>query len=284
VKVTRVANALGAEVRGLRIADVDEDAAREIEKLLWQYQVLFFPNQHPSVDQHVAFGEHFGELAGHPHLKNPESDHEKIFELHASQGGVADEWHSDLTFMEQPSICSILHMIKCPEVGGDTLWANLYRVFEELSPPMQELCEGLSAIHNAEPHGRPEVMHAHPLVRIHPETGRKVLFVNEHFTRRIVELSRAESDNLLRYLTGFISHPRFHLRYRWSEGTVAMWDNRCTQHSVLNDFEGERVIQRVTIMGDEVEGAPPRWKPYRRSSGKSDTIRHDRLLRDYLRK
>ncbi len=122
------------------------------------------------------------------------------------------------------------------------------------------------------------------MTRLRPETGRKVLFVNEHFTRRVVELSRAESDNLLRYLTGFISQPRFHLRYRWSEGTVAMWDNRCTQHSVLNDFEGERVIQRVTIMGDEVEGAPPRWKPYRRPSGKSDTIRHDRLLRDYFRK
>ena len=284
MRVTRVASALGAEVRGIRIADVDHDAAREIEKLLWQYQVLFFPDQRPSVDEHVAFGQHFGELAGHPHLKSPESDHEKIFELRASRGGVADEWHSDLTFMEQPSIYSILHMVKCPDVGGDTLWANLYQVFEELSSPMQELCEGLTAIHNAEPHGRPEVMHAHPLVRIHPETGRKVLFVNEHFTRRVVELSRAESDNLLRYLTGFISQPRFHLRYRWSEGTVAMWDNRCTQHSVLNDFEGERVIQRVTVMGDEVEGAPPRWKPYRRPGGKSDTIRHDRLLRDYFRK
>ncbi len=284
MRVTRVASALGAEVRGIRIADVDDDAAREIEKLLWQYQVLLFPGQQLSVDEHVAFGQHFGELAGHPHLKSPESDHEKIFELRASRGGVADEWHSDLTFMEQPSIYSILHMVKCPDVGGDTLWANLYQVFEELSSPMQELCEGLTAIHNAEPHGRPEVMHAHPLVRIHPETGRKVLFVNEHFTRRVVELSRAESDNLLRYLTVFISHPRFHLRYRWSEGTVAMWDNRCTQHSVLNDFEGERVIQRVTIMGDEVEGAPPRWKPYRRPGAKSDTIRHDRLLRDYFRK
>ncbi len=284
MRVTRVASALGAEVRGIRIADVDHDAVREIEKLLWQYQVLLFPGQPLSVDEHVAFGQHFGELAGHPHLKSPESDHEKVFELRASRGGIADEWHSDLTFMEQPSIYSILHMMKCPDVGGDTLWANLYQVFEELSSPMQELCEGLTAIHNAEPHGRPEVMHAHPLVRIHPETGRRVLFVNEHFTRRVVELSRAESDNLLRYLTGFISHPRFHLRYRWSEGTVAMWDNRCTQHSVLNDFEGERVIQRVTVMGDEVEGAPPRWKPYRRPGGKSDTIRHDRLLRDYLRK
>jgi taurine dioxygenase len=283
VKVERVASALGAEVRGIRIAEVDDDAAREIEEVLWRHQVLFFPEQHPSVDEHVAFGQRFGELAGHPHLKNLESEHEKIFELHASQGGVADEWHSDLTFMERPSIYSILHMMKCPDLGGDTLWANLYQVFEELSPPMQELCEGLTAIHNAEPHGRPEKMHAHPLVRVHPETGRKVLFANEHFTRRLVELSRAESDNLLGYLTRFIAHPRFNLRYRWAPGTLAMWDNRCTQHSVLNDFEGERVIQRVTIMGDEVEGSPPRWPPYRRPGGRSDTFRHDRILRDYLR-
>jgi taurine dioxygenase len=284
MKVTQVAKALGAEVRDIRIADANADIAREIEKLLWQHQVLFFPDQHPSVAEHVAFGELFGELAGHPHLRNFESDHAKIFELHGSRGGVADEWHSDLTFMEKPSICSILHMVECPEMGGDTLWANLYQVFEELSPPLQELCEGLTAIHNAEPHGRPEVMHAHPLVRLHPETGRKVLFVNEHFTRRIVELSREESDNLLRYLTGFLSHPRFHLRYRWRPGTVAMWDNRCTQHSVLNDFDGERLIQRVTIMGDEVEGAAPRWQPYRRPGGKSDTYRKDQLLRDYFRK
>jgi len=284
VKATRIASALGAEVRGIRIADVDEDAAREIEKLLWQHQVLFFPDQHPSIDEHVAFGQHFGELAGHPHLPNPESDNEKIFELYGSRGGVADEWHSDLTFKEQPSIYSILQMIECPEMGGDTLWANLYQVFEELSPPLQDLCEGLSAIHNARPHGRPEVMHAHPLVRIHPETGRKVLFVNEQFTRRIVELSREESDNLLGYLTGLIAQPRFNLRYQWSNGTVAMWDNRCTQHSVLNDFEGERIIQRVTIMGDEVEGASPRWEPYRHPRGKSDAFRRDGILREYFGK
>jgi taurine dioxygenase len=283
LKVTRLARALGAEVRGIDVADVDDEGAREIERLVWEHQVLFFPDQHPTVEAHVAFGERFGELQGHPHLKNAETEHDKIFELHASRGGVADEWHSDLTFMPRPSIYSILHMKRAPELGGDTLWANLYQVFEELSPPLRELCEGLSALHNAEPHGRPEVMTVHPLVRVHPETGRKVLFVNEHFTRRIVEMSRAESDTLLAYFARLTAHPRFSIRYHWTEGTVAMWDNRCTQHSVLNDFEGERVIQRVTIMGDVVEGATPRWGPYERPGGRSDTIRHDQLLRQYLR-
>ena len=174
-------------------------------------------------------------------------------------------------------------MLRCPPVGGDTLWSSTYRAYEELSPPLQELCEGLTAIHNAEPHGRPEKMHRHPLVRVHPETGRKVLYVNEHFTRRIVELSRVESDVLLGHLTRWVGSPRFTVRYQWRPNTVAMWDNRCTQHSVLNDFEGERVIQRVTVMGDEVRGSEPRWAPYERPGGRSDTIRHDRLLKDYLR-
>jgi taurine dioxygenase len=176
-------------------------------------------------------------------------------------------------------------MVKCPPVGGDTMWANLYRAFDELSPPLRDLCEGLSALHNAEPHGKPEVMTVHPVVRVHPETGRKVLYVNEHFTRRIVEMSRDESDVLLGHLTRWLASPRFTLRYRWSEGTVAMWDNRCTQHFVLNDFDEERVIQRVTVMGDKPMGAAPRWEPYikTREGGLSVVARHDQLLRQYFR-
>jgi taurine dioxygenase len=282
-KITRLAAALGAEICGVDLAKLDADEARTIEELLWEHQVLFFPEQELGLDDHVAFGEHFGRLEGHPHLKNPTTRHPKVFELAASGGGVADEWHTDLTFRADPAIYSILKMIRCPDVGGDTLWASTYRAYEELSPPLQDLCSGLTAIHNAEPHGRPEVMTVHPVVRTHPETGRKVLYVNEHFTRRIVELSRAESDLLLGYLTHWVSSPRFTVRYSWRAGTVAMWDNRCTQHTVLNDFEGERIIQRVTVMGDAPQGEPPRWEPYSRITGRSDTIRHDRLLRDHLR-
>lgn len=285
MEVVRLSGSLGAEVRGIPLSQVDSSGAQEILSLLTEHLVLFFPDQQLSKEEHVAFGQHFGKLEGHPNLKNPFStDQPEIFELAATRGGIADEWHSDLTFLPRPSIYAILHMKRTPSLGGDTQWANLYQVFDELSPPMQDLCQGLTALHNAEPHGKPEVMTVHPLVRVHPGTGRKVLFVNEHFTRRIVELSRSESDNLLGYLTRFIAHPRFALRYHWSEGTVAMWDNRCTQHTVLNDFEGERIIQRVTVMGDEVTGtAEPRWQPYERPGGRSDTTRHDRLLRRHLR-
>jgi taurine dioxygenase len=147
---------------------------------------------------------------------------------------------------------------------------------------MKELCEGLTALHDADPHGHSERMAVHPVVRVHPETGRKSLFVNEHFTRRIVELSHEESASLLGFLTRWATSPRFTVRYRWSQGTVAMWDNRCTQHNVLDDFEGERLIQRVTVMGDRPEAAAPRrWQPFIKTL--SAASRHDRQLRQYLK-
>ena len=282
LQVTRLAAALGAEVRGLELAAVDDDDVATIQALLSEHLVLFFPEQHPTLDEHVAFGRRFGPLAGHPHLKNPFTEHPEIFELAASRGGVADEWHTDLTFRSDPALMSILHMVRCPAVGGDTMWSSLYRAFEELSPPLRELCEGLTALHDAAPHGRPDQMTVHPVVRVHPVTGRKVLYVNEHFTRRIVELSRTESDLLLGYLTKWVANPSFTLRYRWSKGTVVIWDNRCTQHFVLNDFDEERIIQRVTVMGDEPVGAPPRWEPYTRTGNPGAASRHDRQLRDYL--
>jgi taurine dioxygenase len=196
-------------------------------------------------------------------------------------GGIADEWHSDLTCAAEPSVLAILQMAKCPEVGGDTLWANMYRAYETLSPAMREFCEGLTALHDADPHGHSERTAIHPVVRIHPETGRKSLFVNEHFTRRIVELSHQESDALLGFLVRWAASPRFTVRYRWTAGTIAIWDNRCTQHHVLDDFEGERLIQRVTVMGDRPRAAvAPRWQPF--ISPLSAASRHDRQLAKHL--
>ena len=123
----------------------------------------------------------------------------------------------------------------------------------------------------------------HPLVKRHPVTGRKALYVNEHFTRRIVQMNATESEMLLGFLTRWVQNPRFTVRYRWAENTVAMWDNRCTQHFVLNDFEGERVIQRVTVMGDKPQGPQPRWQPWVRDGRMSATSRHDRQLHQFLK-
>ncbi|MEX2326939.1 MAG: TauD/TfdA family dioxygenase, partial [Pseudomonadales bacterium] len=238
--VKRLAGALGAEVRGIELSKATTDDIAAIKQLLLDHLVLFFPQQHPAIEDHVTFGRQFGKLEGHPNLKNPYTQHPEVFELAATAGGVADEWHTDITFQDEPALMSILHMVKCPEVGGDTMWSSLYAAYDELSPPMKALCEGLTALHDALPHNRPDKMAVHPVVRVHPETGGKALYVNEHFTRRIVEMNATESRSLLDYLTNWVTNPRFTIRYRWTEGTVAMWDNRCTQHFVLNDFEGER--------------------------------------------
>ena len=283
--VTKLTAALGAEVVGLRLGQCTEQDVAAIWDLLHEHQVLFFPDQHPSVDEHVTFGAQFGQLEGHPNLKNAFIDHPEIFELAATKGGIADEWHTDITFQDQPALMSVLHMKQCPETGGDTMWASMTRAYDELSPPMQTLCDGLTALHDALPHNRPDKTAIHPVVRVHPVTGKKALYVNEHFTRRIVEMNAAESEMLLRHLTRWVSNPRFTVRYRWAPGTIAMWDNRCTQHFVINDFVGERIIQRVTVMGDKPEGVGgPKWEPFVRSGPLSATSRFDRQLHQHLRK
>ena len=280
--VKRLAGALGGEVRGVDLARVSAGDVDAIKQLLLEHMVLFFPGQQLSVDEHVAFGRHFGELEGHPNLKNPFTQHPELFELAATRGGVADEWHTDLTFQSEPALLSVLKMVRCPSIGGDTLWASLYAAYDELSAPMRDLCDGLTALHDALPHNRPDKMAVHPVVRVHPLTGRRALYVNEHFTRRIVEMSATESDTLLGYLTRWVASPRFTVRYRWTEGTIAIWDNRCTQHFVLNDFTGERIIQRVTVMGDKPAGSPPRWDPWVRPGPLTATSRLDRQLHQYL--
>ena len=278
-----LAGCLGAEITGPELACMDKDQASLIRSLLLEHLVLFFPEQYLDIDAHVHMGEHFGELAAHPNLNNPFTHHPNVFELAASHGGIADEWHSDISFNAHPSKMSILNMIESPEVGGDTLWSSAYAAFEGLSQPMQELCLGLSALHDAAPHGSPDICTIHPVVRVHPETGRRALFVNEHFTRRIVEMSHQESQLLLDYLISWISSPRFTVRYKWQSGTIAMWDNRCTQHFVLSDFSGQRIIQRVTVMGDTPEAAQPgKWSPYVRQENAGATSRYDQQLNDFL--
>lgn len=283
ISIDRLAAALGAEIHGLALNRVDDDTIETIESLLHEHLVLFFPEQFLNIEAHVALGEHFGPLDSHPHLENPFTRHPQVFELAASHGGVADEWHSDISFSTEPSVMSILNMVECPSVGGDTMWASTCAAYDALSAPLKDLCDGLSALHDATPHGKPEINAIHPVVRIHPVTKRKALFVNQHFTRRIVELSFEESNLLLDYLVRWVAQPRFCLRYRWQKGTIAIWDNRCTQHFVVGDFDEQRIIQRVTVMGDKPEAAePPRWEPYVRNEIVGATSRYDQQLNDAL--
>jgi taurine dioxygenase len=283
-QLKQLSGSLGAEISGPKLAQASEAEIALIKQLLLEHLVLFFPAQSPSVQEQIAFGRHFGPLEGHPNLVEDSQLPPEIFELRASAGGVADEWHTDLTCQDNPAVMSILHMVTCPDNGGDTMWTNLAAAYDELSEPMKSLCDGLSALHDAHAHDHAEQTAIHPVVRIHPETGRKTLYVNEHFTRRIVEMNATESEALLPMLTRWVANPRFTVRYHWTPGTVAMWDNRATQHFVLNDFVGERIIQRVTVMGDDVVAAKASpWQPWvLQSSGATAASRHDRQLYQHL--
>ncbi len=282
-KIRHLSPSIGSVIEDVDINNVDEKYIPELLKILSDRKVIFFTNQEISIDDHVAFGEKFGELQGHPHINNPNIKHPKIFELAASSGGIADEWHTDLTFQEQPALLSILHMVEVPSVGGDTMWTDLVAAFKALSKPIQDMCIGLSALHDAAPHLHPEKMTIHPVVRKHPDTNEPVLYVNEHFTRRIVELGHEESEHLLGFLTSWVQKPEFLVRYKWQKNTIAMWDNRATQHYVVNNFEGERIIQRVTVTGDKVEPfgklAYDAWNAEGKFSAKS---RYDFQLMGYL--
>ena len=281
----KIGGSLGSELTGLSIQSLKKNDIEVIKKLLAEHLVLFLPDQSPTIDEHVAFGKKFGKLEGHPNISNPNVKHPKIFELAASSGGVADEWHTDMTFLESPPLMSILHMVKCPEVGGDTMWTNLSKAFAALSKPMQDLCKELSALHDAAPHFRPEQMTIHPVVRKHPDGKGDVLYVNEHFTRRIVEMSIEESDMLLKFLTNWVKKSDFTVRHKWQEGTLALWDNRCTQHFVLNDFTGERIIQRVTVMGDVIKPVKKlSYKPWTHNGRFTASSRYDFPLYEYLSK
>ena len=140
MQVKQISTALGAEITGIELSKVSDDQVEEIKSLLTEHKVIFFPGQNITQDEHVEYGSKFGELEGHPNLKNKRVTHPKIFELAASTGGIADEWHTDITFQDSPAIMSVLHMVKCPELGGDTMWSNLNAAYEALSDPIKDLC------------------------------------------------------------------------------------------------------------------------------------------------
>ncbi len=256
--------ALGAEIHGIKLAEIDDATFAAVREAWLEHLVLFFPGQHLSPDDHRAFAERFGEAEIHQFLPKFDDEHPEIVVLEAERGFVADVWHTDCTFEPNPPICSVLNALVMPDTGGDTMWSNQYLAYERLAEPMKEMINGLTAVNSAAAYGQPEVTAVHPVVRVHPETGRPSLFVNKQFTQRIVELSRDESEALLAMLFAHASATPFTCRYSWSPGDVGMWDNRCTQHYAVNDFDGARSISRVTILGDDPKPAfdTDKWEPF----------------------
>jgi taurine dioxygenase len=246
-----IGGALGAEIHGVDLRKMDNDLGRAITAALDDHLVLFFPGQHLSPREHREFGLHFGELEpGHNQLQSVDPAIPEVCVLDSDTDPAADVFHTDVTFRDSPPIASILNMIECAPKGGDTIWVNLQRVFEALSLPMQAMLEGLTALHTQK--GAPPAEPSeHPVVRVHPNSGRKSLYVNRIFTDRIVQLSPTESKAMLGYLFRFAEQPHFSCRYHWSEGDLGIWDNRATLHAAVSDYVGgHRVIQRVTVLGD----------------------------------
>jgi taurine dioxygenase len=217
-----------------------------------------------SVEQHKAFGRLFGDLIVHPAARAEVDGHPEIRVVHAdhnSKNVTGEVWHSDLSCTEEPPMGSILYMHETPESGGDTAFANMYLAYETLSEPIKRLCDGLKALHTSahvfsrDAYGRsdksfPEAWH--PVVRTHPVTGRKSLFVNRGFTKRIEGLKKHESDALLDMLVRHTETPEFQCRFNWRRNSVAFWDNRCALHRATFDyFPHVRHAHRVTIKGDK---------------------------------
>ncbi|MEU1804404.1 TauD/TfdA family dioxygenase [Streptomyces sp. NPDC019937] len=262
--VRPVSGALGAEIFGMDLTAINDADFERIRELLLRYLVIFFPDQsHLTPEAHIALGKRFGEVEVHPFLPKVEG-YPELALIESDKGGKADEWHIDVTFSPNPPVASILHLVTCPESGGDTMWSNQYLAYETLSEPYREMLDGLTAVHVLKAPEVGEMKAEHPVVRVHPETGRRSLYVTRMWSSHIPQLSRHESDTVLQFLFEHSEQPAFNCRYRWQPGAVAMWDNRATQHLAINDYSAYRKGQRVTILGDHPTGDAPRWKNYER--------------------
>lgn len=271
LEVRPLASALGAEVFGVDLAArLDDDTIEELRAALLKHIVIFFRDQELLPQQLLALAERFGEVGEYPFVKGlPDcplvlpiikEPHER-----SNFGGV---WHSDTAYLERPAMGTILYALETPPVGGDTMFANMYLAYEKLSDGMQRLLDGLRAVNVAgkpvalqtreEMHSKrgtsadPEATNAvHPVVRTHPETGRKALYVNFAHTLRFEGMTEEESAPLLEYLFAHQIKPEFTCRFRWRPGSLAFWDNRASLHYPLNDYHGHRrVMHRVTLLGD----------------------------------
>jgi taurine dioxygenase len=262
-----LAGSLGAEVHGINLrAPLSEEQVATLRRALLEYLVLFFPGQHLSAREQRDFAAVWGEVWSYPEkadLADPAIP--EIAKLSTSAGDTADIWHTDGTHRDGAEIIGVLSAVSLPPVGGDTMWSSQYRAYEDLSAPMRNLIDGLTAVHDDRRfNGKATTWVERPVVRVHPETGRRCLYVNQLWTNRITQMSAAESQALLAFLFAHSVEPRFVVRYRWTEGTVVVWDQRCTQHYVVNDFKGERVLYRTGIPGDKVVAASEKiWDEFR---------------------
>ncbi len=270
LNVRRLAGALGAEITGVDLSEpLGDETLAEIRAAFVQHQVIFFRDQTLTPDQQVRFGARFGPLNIHPYVSGMPG-HPEIMEIikePQDKLNFGGGWHSDMSFLETPAIGSILYALEVPEFGGDTLFASQAAAYDALSPGLKKTLEGLNAIHSASREYSAQGASAqkrssmtvaeaegaageyvHPMVLVHPETGRKALYVNPAFTLKIEGWSTRESKALLDYLFEHSRYEAFTCRFTWRKGSIVFWDNRSVWHFALNDYPGQRRhMRRVTV-------------------------------------
>jgi taurine dioxygenase len=261
---------IGALVGGIDLREAIDAAMKdELRAALLDWKVLFFRDQDITTEQHLAFARAFGELEVHPFAPHKPGYPEILAITHDKDNkGRENTWHSDVTWRTEPSLGSILHALEVPAVGGDTLFADMYAAYENLTGDVKAKIDGKKALHDFA-HFRTAMrkrglneeqiaaMNAkyptveHPIVRTHPETGREALYVNAAFTQYILGMEREESDVLLKHLYAQASIPEYQCRFHWEKNSLAFWDNRCTQHYAVSDYwPALRRMERATVIGD----------------------------------
>jgi taurine dioxygenase len=277
IEAHRLSGALGAEIRGVDLSkELDDETFGEIHRALLDHQAVYFREQELTPQQHVDFAKRWGGIHRHPFNK-PLDGHPEIIPILKTEDQVRNNggrWHSDQMYTAEPAKYTMLYAREMPPYGGDTQFSNLYLGYESLSDGMKRMLAGLKGVNNGDSRKNPtgltrmervkagiatlpqdhlkdvQTISVHPIVRTHPETGRKALYLGSH-TERFDGMTDEESAPLLRYLTAHASRPEFTCRVSWEVGTLTMWDNRCCQHFAINDYHGHRrLVHKITIQGD----------------------------------
>lgn len=275
INVTPIASTCGAEVSGVDLNNPSNQQMSEVIDAWHKYSVLMFLDQDLPPEQHKTFAKHFGDVSVHP-IVNGMEGHPEVIRIHKAAGDSATfgvGWHSDNSFTEKPCSATILAAEKIPPIGGDTMFAQQSAAYDALSDGMKKMLDGLIGIHSAKyaftvptalerydsedttiTYEMNDAVYEeieHPVVRTHPETGKKCLYVNEMFTIRFKDMTEEESKGLLQFLFHHSTKPEFCCRIRWKDNAVAMWDNRSVQHYAMDDYqEYERILRRVTVEGE----------------------------------
>jgi taurine dioxygenase len=272
LEIRKIAGALGAEILGIDLSKpLSQDLAREIRRAFLEHLVVFFRGQNLTPAQFLAFARGMGEPVEYPFVKGLPEHPEiiQVIKLEHERTNFGGIWHTDTAYLQLPPMGSMLLAREVPPVGGDTLFANQYLAYETLSSGMRRLLDGLTGVNSsakadvtktredrmrtdAREDARREYLAEHPVVRTHPETGRKSLYVNVAHTGRFKDMTEEESEPLLSYLFQHQVRPEFTCRFQWEVGSLAFWDNRCTLHNPVNDYHGyRRVMHRITLAGDQ---------------------------------